>query len=261
MKQIYKILISIFTILILTSSIGLAAKPTSTPTATPPNQEQIQNSRLTSLETNDTLQQMNNSEQQGLINGLINDVNSIKTQIMSLTDQLNQLLNRVTNLENVPYPAIYSNSGNWQEFKDNKSHYLENLTFVLPKDAYVTIQTDSDLLFWNGWAYTFPFVDGVQQVRAGTETGIAGQAFPMDQNLFTQWGSQVSFTNSFTMQLNAGQHTVGLLGMVYAPAPVCGCWGARTKIIVTAYDMKGNINIPDSPISQQQIVKQQQIIK
>lgn len=63
-------------ILILTSTIGIAAKPTPTPDPA----EQVQD---------------NNSEQQGLIDGIISDINIIKNQILQLENFIQILGNLV----------------------------------------------------------------------------------------------------------------------------------------------------------------------
>ncbi len=125
MRKIYKILISVFTILVLMSTIGIAAKPTPTP-----NPEHVQDARLVTLETNDTIQQTNNTEQQGLINGLINDINVIKIQILSLTDLINSLSNRVTNLENSPGISGYEIVTNSTHFSFLTSEPIDGLTVV-----------------------------------------------------------------------------------------------------------------------------------
>jgi hypothetical protein len=230
MKQIYKV-ISIFMILILISTTAMAAKPTSAPTPTPiSNPEQVQNARLTTLETNDTLQKTNNSEQQGLVNGLIN-------QLTSLTNRITSLENSVTNLVNDPYPAIYSTgNSNWQEFYDNNEHQLGSLSFVLPKDAYVIIQTDSDIDFWNVSAISYIIVDNIPKSYSSY-----GNAWPFATTSSSDWGQTAHFADSVALRLNAGQHTVNVNGSAWKKAPMCECWDGQARIIATAYDIKGSI--------------------
>lgn len=152
MAKINTMLISVFIILILGPTIGVAIKPTPIPDPA----EQVQDARLTALETNGTLQQVNNSEQQGLINDLISDVSIIKSQILSLTDQISQLASRITNLETQVQPKIYGKyiedgtigtklDGTDPNYPNNMTEIM-NYTFYLPVDSSVYVESSGLLI-------------------------------------------------------------------------------------------------------------------
>jgi hypothetical protein len=235
MRNIYKKLISVLTILILT--IGFAAKPISTTNQA----EQIQDDRLTALEANGTLQQINNSEQQGLIDGLVSDIGTIKTQILSLIDQISSLSNRLTNLENSPYPAMY---GKWdpnpklietiESGTINGVHFsnpysdISNLTFDLPTDANVSIKA-------SGVITNFSAGDNDKiNMTVDTSDNLRG---------FTEPNYQISRI----YRLKAGSHTIYLRGgstscSKIGSGPVCNSYAIYTSIEAIATD-KGSFYI------------------
>jgi hypothetical protein len=240
MNKIYK-LVSIFIALTLISTTAIAAKPIPTPTSNP---EQVQNTRLTTLETNDTLQNTNNSAQQGLINGLINNVNTIKTQIISLTDQINQLINRVTNLENDPYPRLYTMNYNVTTFLCNPSPeacitQLATLTFTLPKDATVQVQVDGRFDNWGGWLDIGFFdynADGVSCIDP-----ICGEP---NYGLSTTQGQRTGFEQSKAGYFKAGTHTIKVSASESLSFFTVNSQ-AWTRISATAYDVnKAEIHQP-----------------
>ncbi len=147
MRRIYKILISMFTILILISTIGTAVKPAPTPDPA----EQVQDTRLTTLETNSTLQQINNSEQQELIDGIISDINIIKDQILQLENFIQILGSRITSLEDNEtlqsrtYVLGKDNISGNDVITDGLWHEITNWTFYLPVNSSVYVESSGAL--------------------------------------------------------------------------------------------------------------------
>lgn len=216
MRKIYKILISVFTILILTSTIGIAAKPTPTP-----NPEQVQDERITTLETNDTVQLQNNTQQDQKITSLF-------SQIDDILGQINLMIDRVTNLENSPYPAIYSASENYTTITEPWTWTeLNRLTIDLPKDTYVNVEASGSFHMYGGFAITTLDIDGTQKSWSGYNSGSGSNG---------QWSG---FQNRATVYLTAGQHDIKLSGRVTTLGSL-DITGAAAEITATAFD-KGMI--------------------
>ncbi len=81
------------------------------------------------------------------------DKSYIDNVINILQIQINSIINRISNLENDPYPKLYSIPYNVTRFNvDSGDNQFATLTFTLPKDAIVQIQTDGMLIDWRGYA-------------------------------------------------------------------------------------------------------------
>lgn len=194
MKNIYKV-ISIFMILILISTTAMAAKPMPTPTPTP-NPEQVQNARLTTLETNDTLQKTNNSVQQGLINGLINQIALLSNRLSNIENNQSQIY--IFGNRQVCCKSIGNGWNNWSE--------ITNYTFYLPVDSYVYVESSGSIENF----YDYAAIDlGVDSNAYGDTTNYRGYGeYPVGSSYTRQSGFQVSDV----YHLTKGYHTIYLDG-------------------------------------------------
>lgn len=218
MRKISKMLMSVFTILILTSTIGIAAKPTPTPNP----DEQLQNQRISILEINDTIQQTNNSEQQALIDGIIYGIDIIKNQILQLEDLIQNIGIRTTNLEN--NQTLYSRTyvfgidnitgneitidGLWQD--------IASWTFYLPVDSNVYVETSGAF----HPVYSFKFNMGIDSRPCLATDG--DNCLGPNIREFANYPQSVTY-NGFQISkvyyLTKGYHTIYLQGLSFVPDP------------------------------------------
>jgi hypothetical protein len=168
--------------------------------------EQKQDSRLTALESN---------------------VKKILTRLTALEYNVKKILTRLTNLESNPYPAIYTTSQIYTQLPINNQEYtLDNLTFVLPKAAYVNVQGDGMITSWLGYAYTNLVIDGQ-----------GGQVVWYGSGNYNGSGERTGFEKSEVRYLSAGTHTAKVVGLTYGSVGTAVAWA---KISAVAYD-KGSI--------------------
>jgi hypothetical protein len=168
--------------------------------------EQKQDSRLTALESN---------------------AKKILTRLTALESNVKKILTRLTNLESNPYPAIYTTSQTYTQLLINNQEYtLDNLTFVLPKAAYVNVQGDGMITSWLGYAYANLVIDGQ-----------GGQVVWYGSGNYNGSGERTGFEKSEVRYLSAGTHTAKVVGLTYGSVGTAVAWA---KISAVAYD-KGSI--------------------
>lgn len=172
-----------------------------------------------------------------------------KVQVDSLinivTNQINSLATRISNLESDPYPKLYTMKYNFTSFNVNNGNSpLASLTFTLPRDAIVQIQTDGMFINWLGYsAIGFDVFDanGNQDCLDWCQMVFYGDG------KYDGSGQWTGFEQSKAGNLKAGTYTVKVHGLAYGSASYqtdnsVGVW---TRIIVTAYDInKGGIQQP-----------------
>lgn len=149
----------------------------------------------------------------------------IDNKINDLTTKIDDLKNQLKNLENSPYPAIYSkgtkktniyNAKIWTE--------LNSYTFKLAKDAYVYIEDSGMIYDWKQNAGTRIEIDGIQ----------SGDSWYGDGSDSNQW---TGFKNTNVRYMTSGTHIVKVYGNVYG---IADNTGAYTQIDIIATD-KGAI--------------------
>jgi hypothetical protein len=169
----------------------------------------------------------------------------IDSLISSITNQINSLATRISNLESDPYPKLYTNRYNFTSFNvNNGNSQLASLTFTLPRDAIVQIQTDGMFINWLGYsAIGFDVFDtnGNQDCLDWCQMVFYGDG------KYDGSGQWTGFEQSKAGNLKAGTYTVKVHGLAYGSASYqtdnsVGVW---TRITVTAYDInKGDIQQP-----------------
>lgn len=178
MKSIYKVLISVFTILML-FTIANAARPTPIPTSTPT--PDLLEARVAALEAN---------------------MGILQTQVSTLQTQVNNLTNRYNGVYGSPVVLNDITTTDWMK--------LQTYSFYLPQNSYVYINSLTSFYDAQYYAGTEFIVDSASPVP--TEGCTAGCAFVGDGSPEQLFG-QVQLAN--VLYLSAGSHTVDLYGTVY----------------------------------------------
>jgi hypothetical protein len=226
MRPIYKIL-SVLFILILTGSVYAAVQSSYTYTGCLAANTPLQISSLdkgTFYNIQPGSQPISACKTGDYLVSLYDQV-QVDSLINTITNQINSLTTRISNLENDPYPAVYAAPYKVTGLPTNNQIYeLNSLTFVLPKDAYCIIQEDGMMISYLGYAYTNLIIDNN-----------GGQGAWYGDGKYDGSGEWTGFEKADVQYLTAGAHTVRVDGLTYGGNPE-----AFARISVTALD-KGMI--------------------
>lgn len=177
----------------------------------------------------------------------------IDSLISSVTNQINSLATRVTNLENNPYPATYTMydpnyytiNGSGTVGGNNVYYYtqVENYQFYLPKPTYVNIEVSGQ---YDGIIGGNEF-DLVATIDSPTGYACNVQCFGRQYSFNSSFWPWTGFQMAGSKYLSAGYHSIQIAGFengiqeafICSGTGVKGCGGGgilETYISVAAVD-------------------------